>query len=894
FLNILEPYLVKTNEAGLPILTAVDESRYPMSLFVSTGIRISRCSFQRCMHVLSVWADWALMEHCSIETHPDMRGPAILSGAALMLEEVTGLAHVTPGRQQWWITVHPQKQPSGIVSLDLKNVKLKTDSEGGLCVVHNESKFTGGCHVYIIADGCEFQSAGSEENSVIYLVEAPNIISVRNCRETSGRKVDLLGFKEPFDEDYFHRHSPEVFSFLVDDNNRNLIANLPKTMRAFVDKPLPEKVAQRFEVKPTTVTLSHMRKGITTQLNVMDFGAGGKGTTDDSAAFQKAFTAAGEKSGLVEVIVPAGLYRMGRPVELPPRVVVRGVGLAALTVLSERKEAIFTVPAAEHIAVQNLHFFNCEQAMEITTKRKSKSNILVDYCNFYQISRQAITCLSGTGAIAELNETTLRMSDCNFSLCNSALLHNARHALMDNPWISTSPNAVDSGVIVNKGFFHLKALLGVPRDTDQRWVDNYGEVCIDRCRFGGESGGLPMVRNFTAGGEVLIQNSWLMIYASFTGKRKPITVVDCAEIPALIALRGNWGWPFPAMMVTVRPGAKGKLAGRFFESCNTAPAAIKDERIKEIVHKPFYYPLPASRAKFPVSTKASAGETGGLPREISIDLGAGIFMDMILVLPGTFTMGSPLDEKGHRENENQHTVRITKPFYLGKHEVTQAVWERVMTAKMPNADSKSDPLKRYWSGSYNFDGSYALDITDNSRPSSFVAPQRPVENVSWRQSKEFLARLNLLVDGGGFRLPTEAEWEYASRAGTSTAYFFENDAAAGLDTYAWYKSNGGEKTSRVGTRQPNLWGFYDMYGNVWEWCEDQFTGEPYSIQDGPALLDPCLRGDAGGNQYQVVRGGSFAFSARTCRSANRSGFDAWHFNHDIGLRLVKTIPAAGK
>ncbi|MBI2847852.1 MAG: hypothetical protein HYX83_01610, partial [Chloroflexi bacterium] len=200
---------------------------------------------------------------------------------------------------------------------------------------------------------------------------------------------------------------------------------------------------------------------------------------------------------------------------------------------------------------------------------------------FYQNRGQAITCLSGTGASDEPNETTLRISDCTFSFCHCALLHNARYAVMDNPWISTDPNAADSGVILNRGFFHLKALIGVPRNTDQRWVDNYSEVFIDRCRFGGESGGLPMVRNFTAGGEVLIQNSWLMIYASFTGKPKPITVVECKEIPGLIALRGNWSWPSAQIMVTVRKGAQGELEGRFFESGNTAPRTIKDERIKE-------------------------------------------------------------------------------------------------------------------------------------------------------------------------------------------------------------------------------------------------------------------------------------------------------------------------
>ena len=213
-----------------------------------------------------------------------------------------------------------------------------------------------------------------------------------------------------------------------------------------------------------------------------------------------------------------------------------------------------------------------------------------------------------------------------------------------------------------------------------------------------------------------------------------------------------------------------------------------------------------------------------------------------------------------------------------------------MTAKISAAVSNS--TKRYWPGSYYFDGSCAYDVTGNPRPSSgTVDPQRPVENVSWRQSKEFLARLNLLVDGGGFRLPTEAEWEYASRGGTSTVYSFENDAAA-LNAYAWYKSNSRGKTHRVGTRKPNPWGFYDMYGNVWELCEDQFTGEIYSVQKGIECLDPCLDGEANGNQYQVIRGGSFAFGPQMCRSANRGGFDAWHPNYDIGLRMVKSIAAA--
>ena len=578
--NVLEPYAIEFRDDGLPMLTPVDESRYPMCLFVSTGMRISRCAFERCRQVLSVWADWALMDHCTIETHPDMDGPAIRCGAALMLEEVTGLARVTPGRRQWWITLDPRKQPSGRVSLDMQHVRLATDAKAGWCAVRNEAPFSGGCHVSIIADNCEFQSAGSRENSLIYLVEPPNLISVRNSRETSGRKVNILGCANPWEEDALHRLSPEAFSFVLDDHNENLVANLPETMQPLADQPLPGAVAQRFEERPATVTPAGTREGIESHLSVVDYGAEGTGREDDSGAFREALAAAGSRSGLVEVLIPAGMYYLERPVELPPRVVVRGVGQAALSVPSGRAGAIFRAPGAKHIAVQNLHFFDCEQALDISTVPTAHSEILVENCRFHRNRGWAITCLSGTGATAETNQTTLRVSDCSFSL-SPVLQQNVQYARVDNAWVTTDPSPpdADSAVFVNKGFLHLHTLLGVPRPTerDMRWVDNHGRVLLDHCRFGGEGGGLPMVVNFAAKGEVLIQGSWIFC----RGNPKRVTIVDCEEIPELIALRSNWGWPppkGPQMMVTVRAGAQGELNSRFFESCNTVWRLVRDER----------------------------------------------------------------------------------------------------------------------------------------------------------------------------------------------------------------------------------------------------------------------------------------------------------------------------
>jgi hypothetical protein len=572
--NVIEPYRIDTDSQGLPRLTPIDETQWPMCLFVSTLMHIHRCSFRGCMQVLNGWADWLFMDECSIETNPEMSGPVIRSGGALAMEKVTGLAHANPAKQQWWITMDPGKQPSGVVGLDLNQVSLQTDGERGWCVVRNEAKFTGGCHVYINADGCEFQSAGSVENCVLNLIEAPNLINVRNCRETSGATVPILGFAKPLDEDYFHFHSVEAFSWVIDENNRHLTGDMPANMRPFADSPLPRRIARRFATKPCEVTLSSMREKLTKSFNIMDFGASGKGNVDDSAAFRKAVAACARDTSLVELVVPYGVYRMDQPVALPPRMIIRGAGHASLLQPRDGTGAIFAADEAQHLLFQNLDFRDSGGAIAITTKAAARSAVLIDNCSFNRIRDGAISCFSGKGNIGEPNKTVLRVSDCTFVL-SQVLIHNARLAVVDNAWISSTSTQA-TGILINKGTLHLKSLCGVPGGgQDLRWVDNYHQFFGDRCRFGGEGGGVPAVVNFAAKGYVLIQGSWL---SSHGGNPNRVTSIDCEEIPEVMALRGNQDWPAPAMMVLVRQGAHGSLKGRWFESGNTAPPWYKDER----------------------------------------------------------------------------------------------------------------------------------------------------------------------------------------------------------------------------------------------------------------------------------------------------------------------------
>jgi formylglycine-generating enzyme required for sulfatase activity len=218
-----------------------------------------------------------------------------------------------------------------------------------------------------------------------------------------------------------------------------------------------------------------------------------------------------------------------------------------------------------------------------------------------------------------------------------------------------------------------------------------------------------------------------------------------------------------------------------------------------------------------------------------------------------FDMGSPDDEVGRTADEGPlHRVRISRAFYMGRYEVTQEQWEKVM----------------------------------GKNPSAFKGPKNPVENVSWDECQEFLKRLNQrtphpnpLPEGEGvssvpsptgrgmkgegtFRLPTEAEWEWACRAGTRTR-FCSGDADAGLGEYAWFDANSGNTTHPVGKKQPNAWGLYDMHGNVWEWCEDWYDKYPKGWRPN---ADPT--GPATGSR-RVWRGGSWFGNPENCRSSYR-------------------------
>lgn len=227
------------------------------------------------------------------------------------------------------------------------------------------------------------------------------------------------------------------------------------------------------------------------------------------------------------------------------------------------------------------------------------------------------------------------------------------------------------------------------------------------------------------------------------------------------------------------------------------------------------------------------------------ELQLGVGMEFKRLPAGTFVMG----KKGNKSpNTLLHQVTISKPFDMGIHEVTQKQYEAIM----------------------------------GSNPSQYPGPDNPVDSISWHEANEFCQKLSARPEekaaGNVYRLPTEAEWEYACRAGTSTVFCFGDDESL-LGEYSWYKQTAQSTTHPVGKKKPNPWGIYDMYGNAYEWCHDWFEpypSEPVTDPQGPET-----------SRGRVLRGGGFSNSATFCGSGERAYVSPEINRHSYGFRVVR-------
>ena len=226
-----------------------------------------------------------------------------------------------------------------------------------------------------------------------------------------------------------------------------------------------------------------------------------------------------------------------------------------------------------------------------------------------------------------------------------------------------------------------------------------------------------------------------------------------------------------------------------------------------------------------------------------------IGMELVLIPSGSFRMGGDKKLEQAEDHETpRHFVKISKAFFMGKYEVTQAQWSEMM----------------------------------NNNPSEFKDDKRPVERVSWNDVQVFIQKLNTKEETNKYRLPTEAEWEYASRAGSESSYGFASNANI-LSQYAWYRKNSADETHPVGQLKPNAWRLHDMHGNVHEWCQDWFDRKYYSQSSSNAPL-----GSSSG-LAKVLRGGDWGSEDWYCRCASRSLSSPNRRSNRLGFRLIRMV-----
>src|SRR5262249_39922425 len=327
----------------------------------------------------------------------------------------------------------------------------------------------------------------------------------------------------------------------------------------------------------------------------------------------------------------------------------------------------------------------------------------------------------------------------------------------------------------------------------------------------------------------------------------------------------------------VQAGARAILAGGAVVAGPALPATILLLSKPSDQTEPAPPGAPASAAvhqKPPTGPGPAAVKPPDLPpSRFTNSLG----MTLLRIPKGRFLMGSPLAEPERNPNETQHEVNLTRPFYLGAHLVTQEQYQRLM-GKNPSHFSQTGPGK-----------DYAKRIADDE------FKRCPVENVTWEEAVAFCRKLSELPEekrlGRVYRLPTEAEWEYACRAGTLVPlpfYFGESLSSADANfcgDYPYGKAAKGpylSRTTAVGSYRPNAWGLFDMHGNVWQWCSDWFD---FFYATRSPKEDP--RGPAEG-KLRCARGGSWGNIGRDCRSASRIGYEPnKRFSH-VGFRVVCT------
>ncbi|MGN0089039.1 MAG: SUMF1/EgtB/PvdO family nonheme iron enzyme [Candidatus Limimorpha sp.] len=328
-------------------------------------------------------------------------------------------------------------------------------------------------------------------------------------------------------------------------------------------------------------------------------------------------------------------------------------------------------------------------------------------------------------------------------------------------------------------------------------------------------------------------------YIDYSAIKVEITNEKFVVTSTTATLTADYSWPGKVVSIAMEVSEDGGFANAMSFEATVSGNSLTVTATGLKAETKYYYRIITDTGSVTFESETKTFKTNN---NLSFTVG-GVSFEMVFVEGGSFDMGATT-EQGSDAYDNEYPVHSVtlSGYYIGKCEVTQELWEAVM----------------------------------GSNPSNFKGAQNPVESVSWNDCQEFVSRLNSLT-GRTFRLPTEAEWEYAARGGNKSRHY-KYSGSNNIFDVAWHDGNSFKKTHAVGTKTANELGIYDMSGNVWEWCSDWYGGYSAGAQTNP-------QGPSSGSR-RVLRGGGWNINARNCRVSNRNSYAPYDGSNDSGLRLV--------
>jgi hypothetical protein len=554
--KLWSPYQLDWN-GGHPRLTPTPPAALKVT-YNSTLTTISQCHFDGGMGAIDLSGDLMVIRDSTVRPSAELDGPVFSLNGRPYLYRIQGVLHPAQGKHPYWIEHGGQ--------MSVRDCDFQSAGPVGASLVRVNTPDIGVMNLCLVIDHCKVNAAGSPDNALVWLRKGiqPNILSITNTSDTSGRPVKAVAWEDPAALAKLETFStstrwegatlPDQYFIELSGNGANIDTHLPRPLEDFRVKPVPASAMKETAVAELDWTFDDLARSATTILHAGDLGLDDNPATDDTAAVQKVLDEAGKKGNCV-VVFPGRVYKLSDTLRLPANVIVLGAGVAVFEQTDSTKDA-FRAKGAKRIGFKNVLVEGGRRGVDITTDPDAPARIGFANC---WLSDQAVSiqCMAGDGGIELANQTELLFTDGTLA-ATQGVVTNAARSQIAAFWAINDPHLNNQGFIENRGgAMRVQTMLGNPTlwagergkapksvknwaySANTRWIDNWGRLYCQDDRFGGESGGMCNVFNRSERGTVYIGGG---VTRHFNGLTKKC-ILYLEKAPRLAVLRNISGPP---------------------------------------------------------------------------------------------------------------------------------------------------------------------------------------------------------------------------------------------------------------------------------------------------------------------------------------------------------------